>query len=77
MEVLLTVLIFIVLFIYILKRILPSLILWIIKRHNRPAGEGRDNRKEGEVTVTGSSEGEKIIKKDVGDYVDFEEEKID
>lgn len=85
MEFLITLILIIIIVFWLLFRFLPRLLVWYLQRKmggnkfykgNPNYNEKhRSNGKEGDVTVTTFQEQEKIITKEVGEYVDFEEEK--
>lgn len=80
MELLLTIVLFLWLFFWLLKRILPWLLMRWVQRRSRPfsgwsaPGRGNSAPQEGEVFVSGEGRpGDKVIGKDMGEYVDFDE----
>lgn len=99
MEFILTFLLFIFIFGWVLSRLFPLILSWYLKRKmrngggtfggfnstsfgNMYTGHGdseaevrRSKEQEGKVTVTTMEQKEKVIEKDMGEYVDFEEEK--
>lgn len=91
MEFILTVLLVIILFSWILGRIFPYFLKWFIKRNLGKMAEGgrfysnvkyeqAKNKQEDDgkvVSITETQDREKLIEKDMGEYVDFEEEKIE
>lgn len=80
MELLLTIVLFLWLFFWLLKRILPWLLVRWVQRRSSPssgrtaAGRRGARSQEGEVFVSGEGRpGDKVIGKDMGEYVDFDE----
>lgn len=82
MEFLLITFLFIVLFGYLLRFLVPFLLKWYVKRMQKRYGftdSGRQQRqgREGEVRIdpsaTKAAGKKKKVAKNVGDYVDFEE----
>lgn len=72
MEIFLTVVILIIVFFWILSKALPFLLkAWIRRRFGH--FEETPRGKEGDVFVEHSEKQEKVIDKNVGEYVDFEE----
>ena len=91
MEFLLTVIVIFIFLGWVLRKIFPLLLAWFIKRKmkngafywNPGAADAkeqeevrRNKEQEGKVTVVTVEEREKLIEKDMGEYVDFEEEKL-
>ncbi len=91
MEFILTLLVVFVVFGWIFKKLFPLLLAWYIKRKMKNGGGSfgafgydafsreeqvnRSKAEEGKVTVTARQEREKVIEDDMGEYIDFEEEK--
>lgn len=96
MEGFITFLFFFVLFAWVMKKIFPLLLAWLIKRQVKkggPAGFGfwsngfggpqnggqyngqysEQKKEEGKVVITDIPKQEKVIDKEIGEYVDFEE----
>ena len=71
MEFLLTIIVIFIFLGWLLTRIFPLLLAWYVKRRMRKC-----RQQEGKVTVVTVQEQEKVIEKDMGEYVDFEEEKL-
>ena len=71
MEFLLTVILIFVFFGWLLRKLFPLFLAWYVKRKMRKC-----RQQEGKVTVETVQEQEKVIAKDMGEYVDFEEEKL-
>lgn len=92
MEFLLTIIVIFAILNLLLRKIFPLLLAWYVKRKMKRYGgfygnpgaaqtemreeAGRSKAQEGKVTVTTLEEHEKVIEKDMGEYVDFEEEKL-
>lgn len=84
MEFILTVLIIIVLLGLLFRLLAPFLLKLFIKRMQKRFGEQpngnnhsqnrRKQRPEGEITIEKKNSQEKVIDKNFGDYIDFEEE---
>ncbi|MDR0754707.1 MAG: DUF4834 family protein [Prevotellaceae bacterium] len=81
MKVFFTILFFIFLFSYIFRLLLPYMMRRVMKRMERKITEqfnGTANRKqtkrEGQVIIKQTDKKEKKVDKDIGDYIDFEEE---
>ncbi len=68
-----------ILIIWLAGKILPLLFAWWIKRKiMKMQGSQRDYRhnsgaKEGDVHVQGGERAKKVVDKEVGEYIDFEE----
>lgn len=67
---------------WVLKRLFPILLTWYVKRKIKDGPwikeepQMRQKRaQEGTVTVEKGVEKEKVIDKNIGEYIDFEEEK--
>lgn len=100
MEFILTFLLFIFIFGWVVARLFPVLLAWYLKRKMKNGGTSfggfhnagfgnmyngtaadqqaeikRSKEQEGKVTVTKLEEKEKVIEKDMGEYIEFEEEK--
>jgi hypothetical protein len=82
MEMFLTIIIIFVLFVWLMGKFFPLILQWYVKRKIKKMGGAnygygvdpkQAKKKEGEVTVTGAQNKEKVIKDDVGEYIDFEE----
>ena len=96
MEGFITFLLCFVLFVWVMKRIFPLLLAWIIKRQIKKGGPGgfgfwstgfggpqnggewsrqhtEQKKEEGKVVITDIPKQEKVIDKEIGEYVDFEE----
>lgn len=100
MEGFITFLLFFALFVWVMKRVLPLLLAWIIKRKLQKGGTGgggfagpggfgfwstgsggngaasdarQQKKEEGKVIITDIPKKEKVIDKEIGEYVDFEE----
>jgi len=58
---------------YISRFLLRFFVKRMQKRYEKNQQQGRYKRKEGEVHVTKTPPKEKIVDKDVGEYVDYEE----
>lgn len=76
--ILLTILLIFFLLFWIMVRFGPKILLAIIKRKSNKANK-EAKRKEGEVFVSGDGpqRPEKIVEKNVGEYVDYEHIKED
>lgn len=82
MEAFLTFIVFLFLFFWLVGRFGPLLLAWWIKRKvNKFAGQGRGfsaeegDYKEGETFVKNNKSQTKIVDKNIGEYVDYEETK--
>ena len=100
MEFILTFLLFIFIFGWVVSRLFPLLLTWYVKRKMKKGGTSfggfhsagfgnmyggtvaeqqdevrRSKEQEGKVTVTKLEEKEKVIVKNMGEYIEFEEEK--
>ena len=87
MEAFFTVVLLIVLFFWLLGKFLPRVLAWYVRRRIGGAPQGgaewqqrwrqqeHENKNEGEVEIKYSEPQEKIITGNMGEYVDFEEEK--
>ncbi|MEZ7883857.1 MAG: DUF4834 family protein [Bacteroidales bacterium] len=89
MELFLTIIFCIILFFWLLGRFGPLLLAWWLKRRiEKIAGKGgfygangfyqqqnNEPHKEGETYVENMGEQKKVVDKNVGEYVDFEETK--
>lgn len=87
MEGFITFLLFFFLFMWLLKWLFPLLLAWWLKRkmNNGSFGSGmfggnagytqqqQQKKEEGKVTITQVPKQEKVIDKEIGEYVDFEE----
>ena len=105
MEGFITFLLFFALFIWVMKRLSPILLMWIIKRQMKKGGGanftqfgpggfgfwstgfgnqagaaqgngqqyGEKKKDEGKVIISDVPKKEKVIDKEIGEYVDFEE----
>lgn len=86
MEGFITFLLFFFLFMWVMKRLFPLILTWWIKRKVKSGAFGggafgqqygytepQEKREEGKVTITSIPEQEKVIDKEVGEYIDFEE----
>ena len=89
MEGFITFLLFFALFMWVMKRLFPLLMAWFIKRQVKkgrgtfftnfggPGGFGyqhnEQKKEEGKVIISDVPKQEKVIDKEVGEYVDFEE----
>ena len=88
MEFILTFLIVIFVFGWLVRRLFPLLLTWYVKRKMQNGGASfggfgtgadyesevrRSKEQEGRVTVTQVEQREKVIERDMGEYVDFEE----
>lgn len=82
MEAFLTFILFFALFIWLLRRILPWLLTWWLRRKmglpkdnsgRARARRGEREYREGEVRVNIHKREPKRVKNDVGEYIDFEE----
>lgn len=81
MEGFITFLLFFFLFMWLLRRLFPLLLTWWIKRKVSNGSFGREpdynqeqqKKQEGKVTITQVPKQEKVIDKEVGEYIDFEE----
>lgn len=67
---------------WVLKRLFPILLAWYVKRKIKGEPWIREEEQvrqkkaqEGTVTVEKGAEKEKVIDKNIGEYIDFEEEK--
>ncbi|MDR1983529.1 MAG: DUF4834 family protein [Prevotellaceae bacterium] len=81
MRTLLTILFFILLISYIFRLLSPYIMRWAIRRMEKKITEQFNNAKtqkrtksEGRVSVNQTDKKEKKVDKNVGDYIDFEEE---
>ena len=84
MEAILTALLFFFLFIWLSGRLMPRLLAWYLKRkmgidHKGGAERSRGWRKdnEGEIEIKYSEPREKVIDKNIGEYIDFEEKRTE
>lgn len=99
MEFILTFLLFIFIFGWLVSRLFPLILTWYVKRKMKNGGAQfggfngsafgnmyggarekeeevkRSREQEGKVTVTTVEQKEKVIEKNMGEYIDFEEEK--
>lgn len=84
MEVFITVIIVVFLFFWVLSRLLPFLIaFWVKKKmgqfghfgNSTPNDPEAERRREGDVFINNPGSKEKVVDKNVGEYVDFEEKK--
>ncbi len=82
MEAFLTVIVFLFLFFWLIGRFVPLLLAWWVKRKlEKFAGQGRGGQtvdgdyKEGETFVKNNRAQTKIVDKNIGEYVDYEETK--
>ena len=104
MEFILTFLLFVFIFGWVVSRLFPLILSWYVKRKMKNGGTPfgnfggvytnfygngangaqmgdredevkRSKAQEGKVTVTKLEEKEKVIEKDMGEYIEFEEEK--
>ena len=82
MELILSALVIFVLAGWLMKKIFPILLVWFVKRRMKKgvfASQYQEDfhrkEEEGKVTVVTMDQKEKVIEKDMGEYVDFEEEK--
>lgn len=87
MEGFITFILFFALFVWVMKRLFPLLLAWLIKRRLQkggtngggfagPGGFGfsqQQKKEEGKVVITDIPKKEKVIDKEIGEYVDFEE----
>ncbi len=99
MEGFITFLLFFVLFMWLMKRLFPLLLVWFVKRRMKQGGNGgagfagpngfgfwstgfgnmenrgsgEQKKEEGKVVITDIPKQEKVIDKEIGEYVDFEE----
>lgn len=99
MEGFITFLLFFALFLWVMKRVFPLLLAWVIKRKLQKGGtndggfagpggfgfwstgfgggqpqQAREEKKEeGKVVITDIPKKDKVIDKEIGEYVDFEE----
>lgn len=106
MEGFITFLLFFALFIWVMKRVFPILLMWFIKRQMKKGGganftqfgpggfgfwstgfgnqaggaaqgngrqAGEQKKDEGKVIISDVPKQEKVIDKEIGEYVDFEE----
>ncbi len=82
MEGFITFLLFFCLFIWLMGRLFPILLAWFIKRKVQKGGfnggafgsNGFEKKKEeGKVIISDIPKQEKVIDKEIGEYVDFEE----
>ena len=99
MEGFITFLLFFALFLWVMKRVFPLLLAWVIKRKLQkgetngggfagPGGFGfwstgfgggqsqqarEEKKEEGKVVITDIPKKDKVIDKEIGEYVDFEE----
>lgn len=79
MEFLLTIILVFVFSGWVLKKFLPLLLTWYIKRKMKSSNGGEKEFRqykgdEGKVTVETLEEREKVIEDNVGEYIDFEED---
>lgn len=60
---------------YVLKLVSQYILPMFIKQFNQPKDfqDGRQSKREGEVTIEGNRPHEGQIPKDEGEYIDFEE----
>ena len=101
MEFILTFLLFIFIFGWVVSKLFPLILAWYVKRKMKNGGTSfgnfggvytnfygnaaneqmqneevrRSKEQEGKVTVSKVEEREKVIEKDMGEYIEFEEEK--
>lgn len=82
MEAFLTFIIVLFLFFWLIARFGPLLLGWWIKKkvsrfaeQNRRYTEKEENYKEGETIINNSTSQNKVVDKNVGEYVDYEETK--
>ena len=82
MEAFLTIILIFILIVWLLGRLLPHLFVWYVKRksggtgmRDRKGGKWRGGGNEGDVEIEYSEPQEKIIAENMGEYIDFEEEK--
>lgn len=99
MEGFITFLLFFALFLWVMKRVFPLLLAWVIKRKLQKGGTGgggfagqggfgfwstgfgggqpqqarEETKEEGKVVITDIPKKDKVIDKEIGEYVDFEE----
>lgn len=88
MEGFITFLFFFVIFMWAMGKLFPLLLAWFIKRKmkgfagywsnisrsgNDPYGEKEQKKQEGKVVISDIPKQEKVIDKEIGEYVDFEE----
>ncbi|MDR2291999.1 MAG: hypothetical protein LBE11_00815 [Prevotellaceae bacterium] len=81
MKVFFAILFFIFLFSYIFRLLLPYLMRWFVKRMERKITEQFNNtakrkqaKRESQVIIKQTDKKEKKVDKNIGDYIDFEEE---
>jgi hypothetical protein len=81
MELFLTIILGIFLFFWVLSKILPFLLTRWVKKKFGAFGAGnnfnyeQERGREGDVHIDHVGKQEKVVDKNVGEYVDFEEEK--
>ncbi|MDR3227243.1 MAG: DUF4834 family protein [Prevotellaceae bacterium] len=82
MKIFFTILFFIFLISYILRLLLPYLMRRFVQRMEKQFTEQFNNttkqkqtKREGQVSINQTDKKEKKVDKNVGDYIDFEEEK--
>ncbi len=73
MEFLLTIIVVFFLLGWVLRRLLPWLLLWWVNKKMGVKPEPKKKTKEGEVFVSKNVKQEKIVNEDEGEYVDYEE----
>ncbi|MBN1768789.1 MAG: hypothetical protein JW842_09790 [Prolixibacteraceae bacterium] len=61
------------LFILAIYFIVRFIVRLLMPRSRKPSNDASTNTREGETTIRFNQKGEKIIDKDEGEYVDFEE----
>ncbi len=80
MEGFITFLLFFFLFMWLMKRLFPLILAWFIKKKLKQAGQdaysgtNEHKKEEGKVVITDIPKQEKVIDKEIGEYVDFEEQ---
>lgn len=85
MRVIFTILFFIFLISYIFRLLTPYIMRWAMRRMEKKITEQFNNmnntanqkrtKREGQVSINQTEKREKKVDKNVGDYVDFEEQK--
>ncbi|MDR1553912.1 MAG: DUF4834 family protein [Prevotellaceae bacterium] len=84
MKVVFTILFFIFLFGYIFRMLLPYMMRRFMKRMEKKINEQFNNantanrkqaKREGQIMIKQTDKKEKKVDKNIGDYIDFEEEK--
>lgn len=80
MELFLTIIFFILLFFWVLSKLLPYLLTrWVKNKFGAFSGgasfnNSQESGKEGDVFIDHLEKQEKVVDKNIGEYIDFEEE---